>query len=341
VTDASYVLPLRWSTTGGAGLAELTAYLRWLAERVEVVVVDGSPPPVFVQHVQAWSGLVHHVQPDPSLRFANGKVNGVTTGVRLAAHERVVVADDDVRYDDFSLRRVLSLLDDAELVRPQNYFAPMPWHARWDSARSLLNRALVADYPGTFALRRSVFLAMDGYDGDVLFENLELVRTVRAHGGREAKPVGVYVRRLPPTARTSVASGCARRTTTSPSRGAGALAVGVAGSRVVTAPPPRRADRDRDSGGSSGSRARAAGGRVARRTSRGPAALGAVVGARAGDLRLGGRGCAPAGWRALRRCPPKVAANRQGSRAGQAVDPASVTPRLQLAPARAWNPVTV
>ena len=200
MTTASYVLPLRWSTTAGAELAELTEYLRWLSDRVEVVVVDGSPPPVFVQHVQAWSGFVRHVQPDPSLRFANGKVNGVTTGVRLAAHERVVVADDDVRYDDISLRRVLALLDDADLVRPQNYFAPMPWHARWDSARSLLNRALVADYPGTFALRRSVFMAMNGYDGDVLFENLELIRTVRAHGGREVRPVDVYVRRLPPTA---------------------------------------------------------------------------------------------------------------------------------------------
>jgi hypothetical protein len=86
-------------------------------------------------------------------------------------------------------------------VRPQNVFDPLPWHARWDSARSLLNRALAADYPGTFALRRSTFLAMGGYAGDVLFENLELVRTVRAFGGREVRCPSLFVRRRPPTAR--------------------------------------------------------------------------------------------------------------------------------------------
>ena len=29
-------------------------------------------------------------------------------------------------------------------------------------------------------------MAAGGYDGDVLFENLELIRTVRARGGEEA-----------------------------------------------------------------------------------------------------------------------------------------------------------
>jgi len=41
--------------------------------------------------------------------------------------------------------------------------------------------------------------ARDGYDGNVMFENLELVRTVKATGGRESVPLDVYVRRLPPT----------------------------------------------------------------------------------------------------------------------------------------------
>jgi hypothetical protein len=84
-------------------------------------------------------------------------------------------------------------------VRPQNHFDPLPWHARWDSARSLVNRALSGDYPGTFGLRRSAFLAMGAYDGDVLFENLELMRTVEAAGGRVLTPLDLFVRRLPPT----------------------------------------------------------------------------------------------------------------------------------------------
>ncbi|WBB79652.1 glycosyltransferase family 2 protein [Micromonospora sp. WMMD882] len=195
----SYVLPLRW--TDDAGLAELTGYLRRISGLVEVTVVDGSPPEVFDRHAAAWRGLVRHVRPDPGRHGGNGKALGVLTGVRLARHEHVVLADDDVRYDEAALRAVHRLLGGADLVRPQNHFDPLPWHACWDTGRILLNRAFGADYPGTLAVRRSTFLAMGGYDPDVLFENLELIRTVRAYGGVEAAPPGLYVRRLPPDAR--------------------------------------------------------------------------------------------------------------------------------------------
>jgi hypothetical protein len=135
-----------------------------------------------------------------------GKVNGVITGVRECNCERVVLADDDVRYDLASLRRVASLLDEADLVRPQNYFDELPWHARWDTARTLLNRIFtgdpefpVGDFPGTLAVRRSTFLEAGAYDGDVLFENLELMRTIRAAGGTVATPLDLYVARRPPS----------------------------------------------------------------------------------------------------------------------------------------------
>lgn len=191
-----YVLPLRWSED--SGLEELTDYLRVLHRWVDVTVVDGSPPDVFARHAGAWRGFVRHLPPDPDLRYVNGKVNGVTTGLRRARHENVIIADDDVRYDECALHAVLSALGDAELVRPQNFFSPVVWHARWDTARTLLNRSLGGDYPGTLGVRRSTFLRLGGYDGNVLFENLELIRTVRAGDGREARLDGVYVRRLPP-----------------------------------------------------------------------------------------------------------------------------------------------
>ncbi|MEU1719831.1 glycosyltransferase family 2 protein [Nonomuraea sp. NPDC005692] len=197
--DLDYVVPLRWQDD--SGLDELTEYLRALAPHVRVTVVDGSRPELYARHARRWRCLVRHVSPAAGLSFANGKVNGVTTGLRLARGDRVVIADDDVRYDLPALAEMHALLARAELVRPQNYFDPAPWHARWDTARTLLNRAFGADYPGTFGVRRSFFLAMGGYDGDVLFENLELVRTVRAHGGRELRPPGLYVRRLPCDAR--------------------------------------------------------------------------------------------------------------------------------------------
>ncbi|WP_406078555.1 glycosyltransferase [Micromonospora sp. NBC_00858] len=195
----AYVLPLRRTTD--VGRAELTDYLRWLGDRVEVTVVDGSPPDLFARHAAAWRGLnLRHLPPDPTLHGLNGKVIGVLTGVRGAGHEHVVIADDDVRYDDAGLRAVHRLLGRVDLVRPQNYFDPLPWHAWWDTGRTLLNRAFGADYPGTLAVRRSTFLGMGGYDPNVLFENLELIRTVRAYGGTEAAPAWLYVRRLPPDA---------------------------------------------------------------------------------------------------------------------------------------------
>jgi hypothetical protein len=194
----AYVLPLRWQDD--AGLHELTDYLEWLRTHVDVTVVDGSAPALFAHHAARWGDLVRHVPPDADLGYANGKVNGVLTGLRLARDEHVVIADDDVRYDRTGLESVHRLLATADLVRPQNFFAPLPWHAHWDTARSLLNRVTGGDYPGTLGVRRSTFDQIGGYDGDVLFENLELIRTVRAGGGVEAGPADLYVRRLPPDA---------------------------------------------------------------------------------------------------------------------------------------------
>ena len=191
-----YVLPLRWYDD--AELADLTAYLIRLARWVDVTVVDGSPAAIFDGHAVAWSGIVRHLPPDPR-PGRNGKVAGVVTGVLRARHEHVVIADDDVRYRREALVEVDALLSEADLVRPQNVFDDLPWHAREDTARSLLNRALGADYPGTFGVRRSCFVAMGGYDGDVLFENLELVRTIRAAGGRELRAPWLFVARRPPT----------------------------------------------------------------------------------------------------------------------------------------------
>jgi Glycosyltransferase like family 2 len=198
-TPFSYVLPLRWSH--GKDRAELTHYLQALAGLCDdLIIVDGSPPEVFAANNQVWDTLVRHIPPDTDATCLSGKVAGVNTGFRHARHEPVVVADDDVRYEPPVLARAVDLLAEYDLVRPQNYFDPLPWHARWDTARTLLNRAVGADFPGTLAIRRSRVLAMGGYDGDVMFENLELIRTVEAHGGRTTAPLDLYVRRLPPTA---------------------------------------------------------------------------------------------------------------------------------------------
>ena len=125
---------------------------------------------MFEDHAARCGGSVMHVAPDTDVRdFVNGKVAGVVTGIRRASHERVVIADDDVRYDDDALAEIAAAIDAADVVRPQNYFDPLPWHACLDTARSLLNRVSGGDWPGTLGVRRSRLLATNGYDGNVPF----------------------------------------------------------------------------------------------------------------------------------------------------------------------------
>lgn len=194
-----YVLPIK-RTSAEPPEEELTAYLGWLSSRVDLVVVDNSPPAAFAANDRAWGAWCRHVPPDP--RFGqpqSPKVANVLTGLQLTTSDVVVVADDDVRWDDVSLSRAAVLAAGADLVRPQNYFSPLVWHARWDTARSLINRAFNADFPGTLVVRRSAVESAGGYDGDTLFENLELIRTIQTAGGRVVNAPDLFVRRLPPS----------------------------------------------------------------------------------------------------------------------------------------------
>ncbi|SEB46674.1 glycosyltransferase [Microbacterium hydrocarbonoxydans] len=196
--DVEYILPLRWDDD--ADLDELTDYLTALRAWADVTVVDGSDPERFAAHAAAWAGLLRHVAVDER-PGANGKVRGVLTGVAIARHERIVLADDDVRYGRQALDAVVSALDSASLVIPQNHFDPLPWHARWDTGRTLLNRAVGRDWPRTYAVRRSVLRTVGGYDADTLFENLEMERTILAVGGIVQARPDLYVARRPPTTR--------------------------------------------------------------------------------------------------------------------------------------------
>ena len=190
--NATYILPLR--SRNAAGVEELAGYLQSL-QGVDVIVVDGSAPEIFAIVHRAVGRFATHVA--PTVAGTNGKARGVLTGLALAANEKIVVADEDVRYDTDSLQRVLLMLDDADVVRPQNYFLPAPWHAVLDSARALMNRAFDGDWPGTLAFRKAAL--PKGYNPNVLFENFELVRTIRARGRTEVIASDCFVARRPPS----------------------------------------------------------------------------------------------------------------------------------------------
>ena len=200
IPETTYVLPIRRASVLKDD--DLPAYLDALVKLVPVVVVDGSPPDVFAHHAATWPAGVVHVPVDEDRRGdLNGKVAGTVTGLRRVRTAKAVIADDDVRYDPFALRRLVALLDGAGVVRPQNVFNPAPWHAVLDTGRTLIARATGGDWPGTLGIRMDVFARTGGYDGTVLFENLELVRTLRAAGAAELVAYDLFVARRPPTAR--------------------------------------------------------------------------------------------------------------------------------------------
>ena len=164
-------------------------------------MVDGSPDAVFKAHARAWRESAQHVEVDPQYRFLNGKVNGVHTGVALARCEKIILADDDIRYTAQDVRAMCELLERYELVRPQNYLSPLPFWARMEAARMLINRGVLraGDYPGTCGLRRSAMLRVGHYDGDVLFDNEELVRHFIVKGASVCHANDFFILKRPPT----------------------------------------------------------------------------------------------------------------------------------------------
>ena len=199
--DAEVVVPVRWARVGPEVEAEFLAYLAGLGQFCDVTVVDGSTGEHAEQRRARWAQHVRVLTPDPRFGGLNGKVVGAMTGISAARHDRVVIADDDVRYDRPHLAAVVRALHHADLVIPQNHPTSFPWWAWWESGRMLLNRAFAADWPGTCAVRRSVIRAAGGWSADVLYENLEMARTVAAVGGRVVHRPDLLVARRPPTVR--------------------------------------------------------------------------------------------------------------------------------------------
>jgi hypothetical protein len=195
----TYLVPIRARNPAPAAFFD---YLSSLSAYAQVILVDGSSSDVYDVHTARCDDSLTHVPVDADVaHYRNGKVAGVMTGLRRASFEHVVIADDDVRYEAAGLQAIARQLEAFDIVRPQNYFDPLPWHCWIDTARTLVNRMTGGDWPGTLGVRRTSLLRAGGYDGDVLFENLELIRTVVAAGGRQSVPLDLYVRREPPTSR--------------------------------------------------------------------------------------------------------------------------------------------
>jgi hypothetical protein len=200
--QCTFIIPIRHAQADPSELHGFIDYLQMLSRTgCEVLVVDGSPAPVFEKHEQAWGEVCCHVAPDPQYTYLNGKVNGVHTGVDLASCERIILADDDIRYRPEDVKWMCHLLNRFEMVRPQNFISPLPWWARLETARILINRGSLraGDYPGTCGLRRSTMRRVGPYDGDVLFDNEEIVRHFALQGANINYATDFFILKRPPT----------------------------------------------------------------------------------------------------------------------------------------------
>ena len=198
----SYLLPILRAREHAGEIEDLAQYFLYLAKQgCEVIVIDGSTGEIFAAHDRAWGQISRHVAVDRKYTYLNGKVNGVHTGVDWASCENIILADDDIRYTAEDLRYVCDLLCRYEMVRPQNYILPLPWWGRIETARMLINRGVLrtGDYPGTCAFRRSFYLRVGHYDGDVLFDNEEIVRHFRLNGANVFCALGTFILKRPPT----------------------------------------------------------------------------------------------------------------------------------------------
>lgn len=197
----TYLLPIRRAKFSAPEAAALRDYFSTVVDAgCELLVVDGSPENVFAAHDELWRDICRHERVDRGWGYLNDKVNGIHSGVQLASCEKIVLADDDIRYTADDVQRVCDLLEKFEVVRPQNFLRPLPWWARMEAARMLINRATLrtADYPGTCAFRRSTMLRVGHYDGDVLFDNEEIIRHFARSGATICYANDLFVQKHPP-----------------------------------------------------------------------------------------------------------------------------------------------
>lgn len=185
VPELSIVIPFR-STRSGA-LAGLVA--RWLplaAERVEVIICDGSPGAVFTDECDRSGRALRHIPVDRAhFSYANNKVNGVCTGIEAARADLILTCDDDCM---LTLDQLELLLDaapgDCALKIPTRPEKLTPGELI-DVVRSVICHGIAPhrEPSPVFLARRRILLAglRDGA-GDCLFDDYMLGRALQRAG---------------------------------------------------------------------------------------------------------------------------------------------------------------
>ena len=196
----TYLLVLEHETLSHDELRALAAYLSGMAVAdCDVVIVDGSPLPLFERNRRTlrWTG--RHIAARPKHRGAGGALDPIRAAIDLGTCERVIVAGGKVRYSEEALSSMCDLLDTHEVVEPQDYFDPLPWWSSIEAGRMLVHRGVepMPDHGATFGMRRSAMRGLRSLDS-ILAPGEDHFRRLAAVGADVHSATEVFVRRLPP-----------------------------------------------------------------------------------------------------------------------------------------------
>ena len=196
----SYVVVIGGDQEPAGDLRELASYLSMLAaDGYEVIVVDGSPQEQFENNGRTLRWVARHIATRPRHRNFTGGIDVVRTAIDVSNCDKMIVADAKVRYEHESIARVCDLLDEHEVVKPQDYFAPLPWWSGIEAGRMLVHRGIepLPDHGATFGLRKSSVRGLRGLE--VAWSNGDgPVRRLASRGAEVFSASDVFVRRLPP-----------------------------------------------------------------------------------------------------------------------------------------------
>ncbi len=197
---STYLIVIEQETLGPDDLCSLSGYLSGLGLLdCDVVVVDGSPLPLFERNRRSLRWVSRHVAAKPKHRAPGGQLDPLRAAADLAACEQVVIADVNVRYSEEALAELSDLLEAHEVVEPQDYFEPLPWWSSIEAGRMLVHRGIepMPDHGATFGIRRSAVRSLRTIDSlSATYE--DQVRRLAAAGAEVYSATGVFVRRLPP-----------------------------------------------------------------------------------------------------------------------------------------------
>lgn len=186
------------ATASSGELRDLASYLSTLGVAdCDVVILDPSPRLQFELNSRIFRWVGRHVAVRPEHRTPGGAVDPIRAAASVAACEKVIYADQGVRYTPEAVGQICDLLDLHEVVEPQDYLEPLTWWGSIEAGRILVHRGIEPrpDHGATFGFRRSSINALRALGSSETHD--DPVRRLSAVGAEVHAAGDVFVRREP------------------------------------------------------------------------------------------------------------------------------------------------